>query len=51
MSLFGIGGSPYLLGVENYLVPQNVANVNSARQRLDRDYSKLDLLGIDSGRE
>jgi hypothetical protein len=49
VSLFGIGGSPYLLGVENYLVPQNVANVNSARQRLDRDYSKLDLLGIDSG--
>lgn len=48
-SLFGIGGSPYLLGVENYLVPQNVANVNSARQRLDRDYSKQRLLGIDSG--
>lgn len=49
VSLFGIGGSPYLLGVENYLVPQNVANVNSARQRLDRDYSKQRLLGIDSG--
>lgn len=51
VSLFGIGGSPYLLGVENYLVPQNVANVNSARQRLDRDRSKLGLLGgeVDSG--
>lgn len=51
VSLFGIGGSPYLLGVENYLVPQNVANVNSARQRLDRDRSKLGLLGggVESG--
>ncbi|MCA2243090.1 PPE family protein [Mycobacterium sp. WUMAC-067] len=51
VSLFGIGGSPYLLGVENYLVPQNVANVNSARQRLDRDRSTLRLLGggADSG--
>lgn len=51
VSLFGIGGSPYLLGVENYLVPQNVANVNSARQRLDRDRSTLGLLGggVDSG--
>lgn len=45
VSLFGIGGSPYLLGVENYLVPQNVANVNSARQRLDRDRLKLAQLG------
>ncbi|BBY41080.1 ribulose-phosphate 3-epimerase [Mycobacterium mantenii] len=45
VSLYGIGGSPYLLGVENYLVPQNVANVNSARQRLDRDRSKLKSLG------
>lgn len=45
VSLFGIGGSPYLLGVENYLVPQNVANVNSARQRLDRDASTLDRIG------
>ncbi|AOS91057.1 PPE family protein [Mycobacterium intracellulare] len=45
VSLFGIGGSPYLLGVENYLVPQNVANVNSARQRLDRDRSALGRLG------
>lgn len=44
VSLFGIGGSPYLLGVENYLVPQNVANVNSARQRLDRDRSALGRL-------
>lgn len=51
VSLFGIGGSPYLLGVENYLVPQNVANVNSARQRLDRDRSALARLGggVDSG--
>lgn len=45
VSLFGIGGSPYLLGVENYLVPQNVANVHSAGQRLDRDRSTLRLLG------
>jgi len=51
VSLFGIGGSPYLLGVESYLVPQNVANVNSARQRLDRDRSTLVRLGggVDSG--
>ncbi|GKU66873.1 putative PPE family protein PPE29 [Mycobacterium montefiorense] len=35
-SLFGIGGSPYLLGVENYLLPQNVANVDSASQRLSK---------------
>ncbi|OBH61728.1 hypothetical protein A5684_14200 [Mycobacterium intracellulare] len=51
VSLFGIGGSPYLLGVENYLVPQNVANVNSARQRLDRDRSALGRLGgeVNSG--
>lgn len=51
VSLFGIGGSPYLLGVENYLVPQNVANVNSAGQRLDRDRSTLSRLGggADSG--
>ncbi|OBF65400.1 hypothetical protein A5753_08585 [Mycobacterium sp. 852002-51971_SCH5477799-a] len=51
VSLFGIGGSPYLLGVESYLVPQNVANVNSARQRLDRDRSKLRSLGMDRGPE
>ncbi|RAU99976.1 PPE family protein [Mycobacterium colombiense] len=51
VSLFGIGGSPYLLGVENYLVPQNVANVNSARQRLDRDRSKLGSLGGGLGSE
>ncbi len=50
-SLYGIGGSPYLLGVESYLVPQNVANVNSARQRLDRDRSKLRSLGGDLGSE
>ncbi|OBI35037.1 PPE family protein [Mycobacterium colombiense] len=51
ISLYGIGGSPYLLGVESYLVPQNVANVNSARQRLDRDRSALGRvgIGIDSG--
>lgn len=48
VSLYGIGGSPYLLGVESYLVPQNVANVNSARQRLDRDRSKLRSLGMDT---
>ncbi|QLL06672.1 PPE family protein [Mycobacterium vicinigordonae] len=48
-SVYGIGGSPYLLGIENYLVPQNVANVNSARQRLDRDRSKLVSLGGDLG--
>jgi PPE-repeat protein len=49
-SLFGIGGSPYLLGVENYLVPQNVANVDSARHRLARDQSALSRLegGVDS---
>ncbi|WP_082984001.1 PPE family protein [Mycobacterium sp. 1165178.9] len=51
VSLYGIGGSPYLLGVESYLVPQNVANVNSARQRLDRDRSKLRSLGRDVGPE
>jgi hypothetical protein len=51
VSLYGIGGSPYLLGVESYLVPQNVANVNSARQRLDRDRSKLGSLGMDVGPE
>ncbi|BCZ22976.1 PPE family protein [Mycobacterium senriense] len=51
VSLYGIGGSPYLLGVENYLVPQNVANVNSARQRLDRDRSKLAQLGGGLGSE
>jgi PPE-repeat protein len=51
VSLYGIGGSPYLLGVESYLVPQNVANVNSARQRLDRDRSKLRSLGMDVGPE
>lgn len=51
VSLYGIGGSPYLLGVESYLVPQNVANVNSARQRLDRDRSKLRSLGMDRGPE
>ncbi len=51
VSLYGIGGSPYLLGVESYLVPQNVANVNSARQRLDRDTSKLRSLGRDVGPE
>lgn len=50
-SLYGIGGSPYLLGVENYLVPQNVANVNSARQRLDRDRSALRSLGGGLGSE
>ncbi|OBH49373.1 PPE family protein [Mycobacterium mantenii] len=51
VSLYGIGGSPYLLGIENYLVPQNVANVNSARQRLDRDRSKLKELGGGLGSE
>lgn len=51
VSLYGIGGSPYLLGVENYLVPQNVANVNSARQRLDRDRSALRSLGGGLGSE
>ena len=51
VSLYGIGGSPYLLGVESYLVPQNVANVNSARQRLDRDRSALRSLGGGLGSE
>lgn len=51
VSLYGIGGSPYLLGVESYLVPQNVANVNSARQRLDRDRSKLASLHREFGPE
>ncbi|WP_075238555.1 PPE family protein [Mycobacterium colombiense] len=51
ISLYGIAGSPYLLGVESYLVPQNVANVNSARQRLDRDRSKLGSLGGGLGSE
>lgn len=35
-SLYGIAGSPYLLGVENYLVPQNGANLTSAAQRLSK---------------
>jgi PPE-SVP subfamily C-terminal region len=51
VSLYGIGGSPYLLGVESYLVPQNVANVNSARQRLDRDRSALRSLSGGLGSE
>ncbi|OBH63926.1 hypothetical protein A5686_17545 [Mycobacterium sp. E2479] len=51
VSLYGIGGSPYLLGVENYLVPQNVANLNSASHRLDRDRSALRSLGGGLGSE
>ncbi|OBI00455.1 PPE family protein [Mycobacterium sp. E2733] len=35
-SLYGIVGSPYLLGVENYLVPQNGANLTSAEERLSK---------------
>jgi len=40
-SLYGIGGSPYLLGVENYLVPQNGANLTSALTRVTRDENVL----------
>lgn len=35
-SLFGIAGSPYLLGIENYLLPQNGANLTSAAARLSK---------------
>ncbi|MCV7399327.1 PPE family protein [Mycobacterium fragae] len=50
-SLYGIGGSPYLLGVENYLVPQNGANLTSAAHRLERDRLKSGLgpgLGLET---
>jgi PPE-repeat protein len=50
-SLYGIGGSPYLLGIENYLIPQNAANLTSSLQRIARDQSTLGrwLLGPDAG--
>ncbi|OBJ01306.1 hypothetical protein A5660_24225 [Mycobacterium alsense] len=44
-SLFGIVGSPYLVGIENYLIPQNAANLTSANERLERDRSKLAATG------
>lgn len=44
-SLYGIVGSPYLVGIENYLIPQNAANLTSANQRLERDRSKLAAIG------
>ncbi len=48
-SLYGIGGSPYLLGIENYLIPQNGANLTSAAERLSKIENKTGLLPPDSG--
>jgi PPE-repeat protein len=48
-SLFGIVGSPYLVGVESYLLPQNAANLTSANERLERDRSKLAVIGGGNG--
>ncbi|ORV96980.1 PPE family protein [Mycobacterium kyorinense] len=46
-SLFTIGGVPYLLGIQGYLLPQGGANLTAAAERVRRDQMKLVQLGIE----